>query len=114
MRLKLLDIFPQWRLYLMAGAAVLVVGCWAYVTHLQHIARAQKQQLALAARQAKIQTVATAAVDQVATKTQAVQERTHVVIQRIKAAPGADAPIPAGVLAEWRSGLRDGPDDPSY
>lgn len=56
----------------------------------------------------------TKAVDQVATTTAKVEEHTHVVIRTIQAAPGADAPVPPGVLSAWRDGLRDGADDPPH
>lgn len=98
-------VLKNWRLVLSGALALLVVGLWAYASHWHHVVKAQKQQAQQAVRQAKVQAVATQAVDQVATTQTRVEERTRVVVQKIQAAPGADTPVPADVLAEWRSGL---------
>jgi predicted membrane metal-binding protein len=105
-------VLKNWKLVLAGMLACLIVGAWAYVTHLHHIAKAAKAQTQAAVRQAQIQTVATRAVDQVAIKTQAVEEHTRVVVKTIQAAPGSDAPVPADVLRAWRDGLSDDADPP--
>lgn len=104
----------HWRTALAVALTLLVLAAWAYTTHLRHIAQAQKQKAAQAVRQAQIQTAATKAVDQVAIKTQAVEEHTRVVVRTIQAAPGSDTPVPAELLSAWRAGLSDDAADPTY
>lgn len=89
---------------------VLLVGIYGIARHngvrSEKTAVAQKAQ----AQQAAVQTATVKAVDQVAVKTQAVEERTHVVVKTIHDAPGADDAVPVGVLAGWRDGMRDDAD----
>lgn len=108
----LLWVRKNWKLALSAAALLLMVGAYFYVGHLRQVARAQKVRLEAASRQAVVQTAVTKAVDQVATKSTAIEERSHVTIQRIQAAPGAETAVPPAVLAVWLDGLRDDPDKP--
>lgn len=92
---------------------VLLVGIYGVARHngvrSEKAAVAQKAQ----AQQAAVQTATVKAVDQVAITTQAVEERTHVVVKTIHDAPGADDEVPAGVLSVWRRGVSDDPDEPA-
>lgn len=97
----------NWRMVLFGALAVGIVLGWAYVSHLQHIARARKAQLETATQQVRIEKATTRAVDQVATTIAKTEEKTHATVRRIEAAQGADAPVPDDVLAQWRIGLRD-------
>jgi hypothetical protein len=97
----------NWKLALVGAALVLAIGVYFYVGHLQSVARAQKVRLEQASRNAEIQSVTAKAVDQVAVTTAKTEEHSHVVIQRIQAAAGADTPVPAAVLEQWRVGLSD-------
>lgn len=110
--MTLIALLKNWRVILGAAGVVLVVAGWAYLTHLRHVAQAQKAQLEQASRQAVVQTATTKAVDQLATKTIQVTEHTHEVVRTIQASPGADSPIPPAVRDLWLGGLSDDPDAP--
>lgn len=97
----------NWRMVLAGSLALLLIGVWAYLSHMHHVVKAQKAQTQAAVRQAKVQVVATKAADHVAAQTQAVEEHTRVVVKTIAAAPGADTPVPASVLSAWRAGMSD-------
>lgn len=105
-------LLKNWRYCVMGAGALLVIGVWAYMGHLRHIAQARQQALEAASRNAEIQAVTTKAVDQVAQTTARVEERTHVIVQRIQAAPGADTPLPADVRSAWLAGLSNGGSEP--
>lgn len=107
-------LLKNWKLALSGLALVVMVGLYFYVGHLRETARAQKARANSAVAQAKVQAVATKAVDQVAQTTARVEERTHVVIRTIHEAPGADTPVDPALLSVWRDGLRDGSDDPPH
>lgn len=73
-----------------------------------------KTKAANAEAQVVVSDATTKAVDQVATTTAKAEEHSHVVIQRIQAAAGADTPIPPDVLSSWRGGLSDDPGSSDY
>lgn len=107
-------LLKNWKLALSGLALLAILGLWLAYSHAQQVARAQKVRLEVASRQVVVQTVATKAVDAVATKTAQVTERTYVVTKTIQAAPGADAPIPPAVRDAWLAGLSDDPGSSDY
>lgn len=107
-------LLKNWKLALSGLALLAILGLWFAYSHAQQVARAQKVRLEAASRNAEIASVTTKAVDAVAAKSEAIQEHTHVVVQRIREAPGADTPVDPALLSVWRSGLSDGADDPPH
>lgn len=97
----------NWRWIVAALGLLTVAAIWLYVDHLRHVVVVQKAKAQVAVQQAKVQTVATQAVSNLATQTVQVEERTHVIVKTIHDAPGADSPVPDAVLSAWRAGLRD-------
>ena len=91
-------------------AALLGAGTWWTLKVKADEASRWKAKLEAAQQQADANASAVGALDGLNTKTIVIRERADRAVRAVEQAPGAETPIPAAVLEQWRSGLRH--DDP--
>ena len=98
-----------YRLYLIAGTAVLAGGAlgggYLYVKNLQ--ARVDREHAAAVAAQqgAALAEATTETVVRYHTTERVIRETAEPIIQTIQEAADAETPVPPDVLAAWRSGV---------
>jgi len=105
-----------WRLYAgLAGFALFGALVFA-IFYFQGEAQLFKRKAQDAQAQATNNAEAAKAVDTYHSTTTIIREKADAGVQVIQAQPGADTPLPDGVLSSWASGIdgmRDGPTEPA-
>ena len=101
-----------WRLYAgLAGFALFGALVFA-VFYFQGAAQRAERKAQTEHQQATNNAEAVKAVDTYHSTTTIIREKADAGVQVIQAQPGADTPLPDGVLSSWASGIdgmRDGP-----